>query len=408
MPSSATKKRALLFGGIGLVLAAIGVVVSFILMNQSQDVRQKAATSTGTGVVSIDPTTETLDPGDTTTATVSFSTEGATINGLTVRLSFPYTGTLPLKLADLEIDPAISGPGGLTCNVTSITDTSSPVILDVGCTTSTGYTNTELTDLFTFSLTAGENGTTAPVQISFESAHTVMTVSAEDIAAIPSTSLTVTLPQPEEEVGEKTMDITFLASCDPNELEVTASLADANDDPMVGNKVRFTFNNQNKEQNSDTDGEAGAVFSYATAGSYTLKVNSDGFNEVTETIEIDACPAVEATPTPTPAPTLISCNGACSSSTSCAAGLTCYSGRCRSVSCQSDTTCRCQTTNVASTSGATSLPQTGSFDRTLALILIGGLLTVGGVQMLLGRSLATVQSTQRESIEQTDDTSQEM
>ncbi len=43
MPASPQKNKALLFGGVGLVLAAIGVIVSLVLINKPQDTRNKAA-----------------------------------------------------------------------------------------------------------------------------------------------------------------------------------------------------------------------------------------------------------------------------------------------------------------------------------------------------------------------------
>lgn len=397
MPSDLRKNKALLFGGIGLVLAAIGVIVSLILINQPQDTRQQAAVIGGTAEVRITPATVTLQPGKATTATVAFSTKGSLIQGLSIQLQYAYVGTtLPLDPTDLKMEPTLEALGKFACTVKQINKTSNPVTIDFSCTMPTGYSNTNFTDLFTFVLTAGTAGTDAPVVISFNPQNTIIAQGGQDIAAIPTDSLTVTLPKPAV-TTQKKMGIKYAAQCNPSELKVSATLTDNENKPFNDTNVKFSFNNQNAEKRTDTKGEASVTMTYATAGSYPLIVNADGYTEQRSTIVIAACP----TPTPTPAPTAtpsakVSCNGNCSTSVACDTGLTCYSGRCRSASCQSDTTCLCKTTNVASTSSTTQLPVSGSFDRTLAMLLVGGLLTLGGIQVLVGRGSSTMVRTNRE------------
>ncbi|MBP7875444.1 hypothetical protein KA012_00425 [Candidatus Woesebacteria bacterium] len=405
MPASPQKNKALLFGGIGLVLAAIGVIISLVLLNKPQDTRNKAAVEGGTAKVQISPTVATLKPGEKTTATVSFTTEGTWIQGLAVQLSYPYTGAQPpLVASDIKIDPTVEASGRFNCSIKNIVATSSPVTINFGCNTTAGYSNTGFTDLFTFTLTAGTTGTDAPIPITFNTSQTIIAEAGQDIAAIPTSSLTVSLPK-QDAVTQKNMTIAYTTKCNPAILEASALLRTAGDQPSVDSLVKFSFNNQNLEKRTGSDGKAVVSFSYAAAGSYVLVVNADGFTEQRNTVAITACPAATATPTPepvatatptptpaatpTPTPTqsvnTVSCNGICTTNSNCAAGLSCYSGRCRSTSCQSDATCQCQASNVASTSGTTQLPTTGSFDRAVALLLIGGLLTIGGIQVLLGR-----------------------
>ncbi len=359
----------------------------------------------GTAKVQISPTTATLKPGEKTTATVSFTTEGTWIQGLAVQLSYPYTGAQPpLVASDLKIDPTLEASGRFNCSIKNIVAASSPVTINFGCNTTAGYSNTSFTDLFTFTLTAGTTGTDAPIPITFNTSQTIIAEAGQDIAAIPTSSLTVSLPKPDA-VTQKNMTITFTAKCNPSVLDASAVLTAADSKPMANALVKFSFNGQNLEKTTGADGKATVSFSYAAAGSFPLVVNADGFTEQRNTVAITACPAATATPTPepvatatptptpaatptptpTPAAKTVSCNGICTTNSNCAVGLSCYTGRCRSTSCQSDTTCQCQASNVASTSGTTQLPTTGSFDRAVALLLIGGLLTIGGIQVLLGR-----------------------
>lgn len=385
MPSSGTKHKALLFGGIGLLLAAIGVIASLILMNRPQDTRQKAATETGTAQVKITPATATIQPSQSTTSTVSFTTNGRVIQAIAVELNYAFSGSEPPMIAsDIVIDPTIV-VSGVECAVKTISDSVSPVKIEVGCNIANGFSTETFRDLFTFKLTAGPDGSDNPIPITFNTANTIIADSGEDIAAIPTGNLTVTLPAPAADT-QKQMDVTYSADCNTSKLDVTATLTDGDDEPIVGNNVRFSFNNQNLEKVTDADGEAFVEFTFTDAGTYLLKINAEGFAEKQQNIQIAACPT--STPTPTPTQT-VSCNGNCTTNSDCISSLYCYSGRCRSASCQSDTTCQCQTTNVASTSSTTQLPTTGSFDRTIVLLLIGGLLTLGGFQVLVGRSSHT-------------------
>lgn len=388
MPIGKTKQTAVLLGGVGLLLAAIGVIVSLFLLNRPQDIRQQAAVEGGTAQIKITPTTANLKSGESTTATVSFSTEGTWIEGLTVQLQYPYTGDQsPLTASELTIDPALEASGRFNCSVKKIVSTTNPITIDVGCTTIAGYSNETFTDLFSFKLTATDAVVANPITVSFVADKTVIATAGEDIAAIPTSKLVVTLPQ--SATTEKKMNIQFSAQCNPSELNVNATLTDSANAPLENITVTFTFNQQQQTDQTDSSGRAAAVFTYDAAGSYSLLVEAQGLTSHTSTVQIAECS--EPTPTPTPTPTAtpisgtLSCDSACSTDSDCAYGYECYGGRCRNSSCQSDTTCQCETVEVASASSATELPVTGSFDRTVALLLIGGLLTLGGAQVLVGR-----------------------
>lgn len=387
MPSGVIKHKALIFGGIGLLLAAIGVIASLVLMNLPQDVRQKAATETGTAQIKISPATATIQPGQSTTATVSFNTAGQVIQGIAVELNYAYSGTVPPMVAsEIVVDPTMSS-SGFACDTKTITDTVSPVKIEVGCTITNGFSSETFRDLFRFKLTAGADGSDNPIPVTFNTTNTIIAKGLDDIAAIPTGNLTVTLPPP---AVSKQMDIAYSAKCNPSKLEVVATLTNGDGSPVTGTNVRFNFDNQNLEKVTDADGDAFVVFTYSSAGSYVLTINADGFTEQRNTVQISACAAATPTPTPTPTPAIdgtISCNGSCLIDSDCISSLFCYSGQCRSASCQSDTTCQCLGSDVGSTT--TELPTTGSLDRTIVLLLIGGLLTVGGLQVLLGRGSHT-------------------
>ncbi len=166
-------------------------------MQQPQDNRQKAAVAEGTAKLTIKPTSMGLNLNETKTVTVSVSTEGTTIDGITVRLVYPFSGTeAPLKPDAIRLSPTLEGQQVFNCLVKKAAAVGTQMQIDFGCVAANGFTSATYTDLFTFTVSAVRDFSVQPITISFDATATKISKSGQDIAAIPTGTLVVSMNAP--------------------------------------------------------------------------------------------------------------------------------------------------------------------------------------------------------------------
>lgn len=183
------KQPSLIIVIIGVVIVLIGVLGGLLYLNQSQDTRKSASNSTGTVEINIEPTTLTMKPGETKTATVKLNTKGTAISTIGVKLIYSGTGS-PLQLSAPTLNAAL-----VNWMCPTLVPGSDGKSLEVGCIVTQGYTSNTAIDFFTFTITASSDATAQSVPITFAAGQTTASskTTGKDIAAIPTGGLTVVM-----------------------------------------------------------------------------------------------------------------------------------------------------------------------------------------------------------------------
>jgi len=176
---------------------SIGVIIALVVSSSSVDPRKSASVPGGTVEVSLSPSSRTLNPGESTTVTVTLDTKGTPISGIAVRVLYPFSGTVPAMTAS-NPNPLISQrDSNWSCQVVSTTVDTNVVKIDLGClyVAQEGFISSTPIPLESFTLTAGSVSVSTPYTLSFEPASTVVTSKAtgEDIAAIPTNTSIITV-----------------------------------------------------------------------------------------------------------------------------------------------------------------------------------------------------------------------
>lgn len=393
MNLSALKSKSLLLGMLGIVILVVGIVAVIMLMPESQDTRRQAAVPGGTARVRISPAEMELSPGETETATVSFSPEGSDIIGVTVRLRFPMDPDEASFSAD-DVTIASSISSNFTCPTKKVTENTSDVVIDVACTTTGGtFTAASFVEMFSFDIIALDEPTSSPVTIAFDAAQTIITqppvgsAPPADIAAIPSGTLLVSV---EEAVQlTKTTDLSYDVSCESDQVTAKAVLKEGGEE-KGDISVEFRYNNVETDAISNSSGLAEARLPKAGEDIDLTVQPSDGYPSKTTTVILPTGCSTGATTTPTPTPTATPisgttgniCNTSCEVNRDCQTGLSCVNGLCRSANCPADQTCRCASTDPTTGTGDTQLPESG-FDQTVVMTILGIIFILGGAGLFV-------------------------
>ena len=191
----ANKNQLLL--GLGLVgIVIVGILIARQLSTQTQDTRGSASVAGGLAQVGISPTTRQIATGETANMTVSFNSGGVAISGIAVRIVYNYTGATPNLTAD-NIQPVIIRQSGWQCPIQNVSPSGGIVTIDVGCvsTNTAGYSTASMTELFTFSVKAGNTPTTNPIVLMFDPTQTKITKKADgqDTVATPTSTASITI-----------------------------------------------------------------------------------------------------------------------------------------------------------------------------------------------------------------------
>ena len=200
--------RRIVLAVLSVILLVAGFTAGLYLIRQRQDIREEASTPTGQATVNLFPESGTFDEGDTFPVSVRFNTANIPISGITVRLTYPYSGATPeLTVGDIEINPSLLSSGDWTCPTKSVTARSGIVEIDINCSnvSAAGFASDIDTLLATFNINVVSTPVINPVVLRFESANSFISrrSDGQDILLIPTSTGTYTVsgaavPQPTE------------------------------------------------------------------------------------------------------------------------------------------------------------------------------------------------------------------
>ncbi len=177
------------------VVGVGGIISGAILLKDRQDIRERAAVPNGKAEVTFSPTSGTFDVGETFPVSIYFNTGNDTagyeaISGLSVRVTYPYSGATPeVSASNVQVSSGLLASGDWSCPTSTVTESGGVVNIDIACAnvSASGFTATTDTLLATFDLTVNRAPSTSPFTIRFDPSNSVATSwrNGEDILALP-------------------------------------------------------------------------------------------------------------------------------------------------------------------------------------------------------------------------------
>jgi hypothetical protein len=182
--------RRVVFSILGLIVLVGGVIAGVFLIKQRQQLINKAAVPGGLATVSLFPTSGTFNVGDTFPVSVYFNTSGIAISGITIRLTYPYSGVSPeVAASNISINPVVERSSDWNCPTKTVSAEGGNVLVDIACANvgASGYSNNADTLLATFDLTVGKAPATNPLVLRFDTSQSIITQKSngQDILNIP-------------------------------------------------------------------------------------------------------------------------------------------------------------------------------------------------------------------------------
>jgi len=182
------RNKAILITALGTLLLGGGLAVGILLVRQSQQIKEKAATSTGTVKVFLSPETKNIQVGQVFSVNVLLDTDGRYISALTLDLSYPYTGnTPPIEATDIQVSSNLVVSGDWNFPIKTINTDNQLVQIRIGGlnTSSQGYKTTGEETVATINFKAQATGS---INLSFNPTTTKATdkTTGEDILLTPS------------------------------------------------------------------------------------------------------------------------------------------------------------------------------------------------------------------------------
>lgn len=177
-----------------VILVAIGgFVAGLFLLRERQELREEAAVPGGQAEVSIFPTIGNFDVGDTFPVSVFFNTANIAISGVSVRLTYQFSGATPeLVASDIEINSQLLSSGDWTCPTRNISAQTGTVNLDIACAnlSAAGFSTNTDTLLATFNMTVERVPVIEPVVVRFDPSQSVITQKSDgqDILLVPTST----------------------------------------------------------------------------------------------------------------------------------------------------------------------------------------------------------------------------
>jgi hypothetical protein len=181
-----------------IVVAIGGFVAGLMLLQEQQEIREEASTPTGTATVSISPESGNYNVGDTINASIYFDPKGVIINGVAVRLTYPFSGSSPeVTVTSIEVSSSLLSSGDWTCPTQDSSLSGDIVIIDVACanTSASGFTANADTLLANIRLNVVRTPQASPFVIRFDNARSVITRKSDnqDVLLVPTSSGTYTI-----------------------------------------------------------------------------------------------------------------------------------------------------------------------------------------------------------------------
>ena len=181
---------------VALLIIAVaigGFVAGLILLQEQQEIREEASTPTGTATVSLSPETGNFNVGDTINTNVYFDPKGVVINGVAVRLTYPFSGSTPeVTVSSIEVSSSLLSSGDWTCPTQDSSLSGDTVIIDVACanTSAAGFTANTDTLLANIRLNVTRTPQVSPFVIRFDNVNSVIYRKSDnkDILLVPTST----------------------------------------------------------------------------------------------------------------------------------------------------------------------------------------------------------------------------
>lgn len=182
-----------------LIIVLIGgFVAGLFLIRQRQDIEEEAAVPGGDAEVSILPLSGSFDPGDTFPVSIYLNTANIAINGVEVKLFYPFSGSTPeVRASNIEVNPTLLSSGDWECTTLDVSESGGNVYIDIACSILSydGFKTNADTLLATMDLTIERTPQINPTEVRFEPSSSKVTQlsNGEDILLIPQSSATYTI-----------------------------------------------------------------------------------------------------------------------------------------------------------------------------------------------------------------------
>lgn len=175
---------------LGLISLVLGTAIGIILVKKNQEIREKAATPTGTVRVFLSPETKTIQSGQTFDVNILLDTAGNYISALTINLTYQYNSSEPpIKVENIQINSDLIVNGGWNFPIKSYEASDGLAEIRIGGLNSStaGYKTTGEETLATLTLKGYEAGA---ITLTFEPTTTKATnkSTGEDILLTPSST----------------------------------------------------------------------------------------------------------------------------------------------------------------------------------------------------------------------------
>lgn len=176
-----------------IVVAIGGFVAGLMLLREQQEIREEASTPTGTATASISPESGNYDVGDTINASVFFNPNSVVINGVAIRLTYPFSGSTPeVTVQSIDVNSSLLSSGDWTCPTQDSSLSGDIVIIDIACanTSASGFTANTDTLLANVRLNVTRVPLASPFVIRFDNARSVITRKSDnqDVLLVPTSS----------------------------------------------------------------------------------------------------------------------------------------------------------------------------------------------------------------------------
>ena len=176
-----------------ILVAVGGFVAGLYLLRQRQELREEAAVPGGQAEASIFPTTGNFKTGDTFPVSVFFNTSNIAISGISVRLTYQYSGASPeLTANNIEINSSLLSSGDWNCPTRNISAQSGSVFIDIACAnlSASGFSTNADTLFATFNMKVERVPVVQPVILRFDPSQSIITQKSvtQDILLIPTST----------------------------------------------------------------------------------------------------------------------------------------------------------------------------------------------------------------------------